>query len=278
MDVNKRRIGVVGFGSLGQYLVEEIQARPELELAFVWNRSKETMQQKLDERLILNDLSKFSERNADIIVEVCHPKISEQYGESFLENADYMVGSPSALANQDTEDKLRNAAKHHGMYIPSGAFWGGEDIKKMADRGTLQALKVTMTFHRDSLKLCGQLEDKNKNIKDNCTVLYDGPVRGLCPLAPNNVNTMAAASIAAHNLGFDNVQGCLKSEPNSLDFHIVEVEAWGPGNIEQGTAFHVRTVRKNPAKVGAVSGKATYASFLSSLLGAHGKGPGVHLC
>ncbi len=36
-----------------------------------------------------------------------------------------------------------------------------------------------------------------------------GPVRGLCPLAPNNVNTMAAAAIAAHNLGFDKVTGCL---------------------------------------------------------------------
>ena len=37
------------------------------------------------------------------------------------------------------------------------------------------------------------------------TVLYDGSVRGLCPLAPNNVNTMAAAAIAGHTIGFDGV-------------------------------------------------------------------------
>ena len=43
-----------------------------------------------------------------------------------------------------------------------------------------------------------------------CTV---GPVRALCPLAPHNVNTMAAAAIAAHNLGFDKVQGQLVSDP-----------------------------------------------------------------
>ena len=40
-----------------------------------------------------------------------------------------------------------------------------------------------------------------------------GPVRELCPLAPNNVNTMAAAALAAWNLGFDAVQGCLVADP-----------------------------------------------------------------
>lgn len=41
----------------------------------------------------------------------------------------------------------------------------------------------------------------------------EGPVRELCPLAPNNVNTMAAAAIAAHNLGFDKVSGSIVSDP-----------------------------------------------------------------
>ena len=40
-----------------------------------------------------------------------------------------------------------------------------------------------------------------------------GRVRELCPLAPNNVNTMACAAIAAHNLGFDGVIGCLVADP-----------------------------------------------------------------
>ena len=40
-----------------------------------------------------------------------------------------------------------------------------------------------------------------------------GPVRELCPLAPNNVNTMAAAAIAATSLGFDGVYGRLVADP-----------------------------------------------------------------
>ena len=42
------------------------------------------------------------------------------------------------MANVETERKLRQAANQNGLYIPSGALWGGEDIRKMADRGTLQ--------------------------------------------------------------------------------------------------------------------------------------------
>ena len=41
----------------------------------------------------------------------------------------------------------------------------------------------------------------------------------------------------------------------------------GPGDAAAGRAFTVSTVRKNPAKVGAVTGSATYVSFLSSMLG-----------
>ena len=40
-------------------------------------------------------------------------------------------------------------------------------------------------------------------------LLYEGPVRGLCPLCPNNVNTMACCAMAAHTLGFDGTYMCI---------------------------------------------------------------------
>lgn len=45
------------------------------------------------------------------------------------------------------------------------------------------------------------------------------------------------------------------------DYHVVEVEVTGPNG------FSVHTVRRNPAKLGAVTGSATYNSFWNSLLG-----------
>ncbi|XP_046568581.1 putative L-aspartate dehydrogenase isoform X1 [Haliotis rubra] len=275
-----RRVGIIGYGHLGQYLVQQINSRSDMELVFVWNRTvsalKESVQIRPDQ--ILEDLSDFEKYQADLIVEVAHPNITQTYGPRILQKADFMIGSPTALADAELEAALRSAATDHGLYVPSGAFWGGDDVKKMADRGTLQALKVTMTKHPSSFKLNGQLKVKNDQVTDTKKVLYDGPVRELCPLAPNNVNTMAAAALAAHNLGFDKVQGCIVADPELRDWHIVEVDVWGPGDMSTGSAFHCKTVRSNPAQVGHVTGLATYASFLSSLLAAKGKGSGVHLC
>lgn len=72
--------------------------------------------------------------------------------------------------------------------------------------------------------------------------------------------------------------GRLTADPTMKDWHIVEVDAWGPGDIEAGKAFRVHTERWNPADFGAVTGTATFNSFLSSLKNALGRGPGVHLC
>ena len=59
----------------------------------------------------------------------------------------------------------------------------------------------------------------------------------------------------------------------SLNNHIVEVDVTGPGGEDGGGGgFSVKTVRYNPASSGVVTGKATYASFLSSLLGKENHG------
>lgn len=44
-------------------------------------------------------------------------------------------------------------------------------------------------------------------------ISMSGPVRQVCALAPNNVNTMAVAAIAGYTLGFDQTIGCLISDP-----------------------------------------------------------------
>ncbi|XP_048374111.1 aspartate dehydrogenase domain-containing protein [Sphaerodactylus townsendi] len=274
---SRRRVGVVGFGHLGQYLVQRLRddgLRHGLELAFVWNRDASKLKGTVPAELQLGKLSDFSERHADIIIEVAHPCIAQVHGESFLRAADFMVGSPTALADVGTERKLREVARQsgHTLYIPSGALWGGQDIQRMDEGGMLQALTVTMTKHPDSFRLGGHLGELLQCARQERTMLYEGPVRGLCPLAPNNVNTMAAACMAAPSLGFDGVKGCLVADPNLPDYHVVETEATGPGG------FSVHTRRKNPAAYRAVTGAATFAAFWSSLLVCRGHGGQVYLC
>ncbi|XP_069057104.1 aspartate dehydrogenase domain-containing protein isoform X1 [Pleurodeles waltl] len=279
----KVRVGIVGYGHLGQYLVDRLLnegSQSHFELVFVWNRDLKKMDGKVPAQLQLHDLSDFKDRGADLIVEVAHPCITREYGKRFLSTSHFMVGSPTALADPATEQSLRKAVALHQntLYIPRGALWGGEDIQKMADRGTLTALKVTMTKHPNSFKLEGRLRELNQEVKSKRTLLYEGPVRDLCPLAPNNVNTMAAACMAAHNLGFDGVVGALVADPSLPDWHVVDIEVVGPVDKESGHTFTVKTSRRNPAMPSAVTGTATFSSFWSSLLACTGHGGCVHLC
>ena len=73
-----------------------------------------------------------------------------------------------------------------------------------------------MKKHPSAFKLTGHLAELVKTVEGEPLTLYCGPVRDLCPLAPNNVNTMACAAIAAHSLGFDGVIGCLVADPRSV--------------------------------------------------------------
>jgi len=285
---HKFRVGIVGFGHLGQFLYEKIctdaLVSSNLEVGFVWNRTKDKIMSyagpsPVPSSLVLEKLEDVSKFHVDVIAEVSHPDIAKEYGLSMLEHADIFIGSPTALADESFESKLREAANHgkHGVYIPSGALWGADDIQKMADLGTLKSLSVTMKKHPTSLKVLAPLDELVKNhISGQENVIYEGPVRALCPLAPNNVNTMACAALAGHTLGFDKTIARLVAD-DRLSAHIIVVEAVGPETPGYGH-FIVKSERTNPAPPGAVTGQQTFLSFLASLLRANGRGPGFHFC
>lgn len=284
----QQRVGVVGYGHLGKYLVEKIlqddAAKEKLEIAFVWNRTASKISEDglVPPELICHDLDDFERFGADIIAEVSHPSISVKYGPRFVRAANFFVGSPTAFADTAYETEMRKVADEpngHGVYVPAGALWGAQDIQKMAQRGSIAELTITMAKHPSSLKVEGYLQERLAQIPADSqeeTVIYDGSVRDLCPLAPNNVNTMACAAMAAHTLGFDKVRGRLVADPR-IQAHIITIDVTSPAGAD-GQAFKVSTVRFNPAAAGAVTGNATYASFLSSLLLAYGRGDGVHFC
>ncbi|RWS11070.1 putative L-aspartate dehydrogenase-like protein, partial [Dinothrombium tinctorium] len=263
-----KRVGIVGYGNLGKYLADCIQRdgeRYNVELAFVWNRNFAKLANFEPKSSILHNLNDFAAFEPNLIVEVSHPDISKEYGTKFLQYCDYVIGSPSALADEHLEAKLRRAANKFGLFVPKGALWGAEDIRALARRGQLKGLNVEMRFHPRSLKLVEPLKTKNESVKDEPLLLYKGSVRNICKLAPNNVNTMACAAIAGESLGFDGTIGTLISDPNLTFYHKITIEVLGP-IAESGCQFKVTTERRSPSFPGHLTSTATYNSFLNSLL------------
>ena len=201
--------------------------------------------------------------------------------------ADFVVGSPTALADGEVESLLRQVANSEdggALYIPVGALWGASDLQSAANRNLLASLTLTMKKHPAMLNLTDPemnerreklIEESKQGIEKGEVLLYEGPVRSLCPLAPNNVNTMACAALACHSLGFDKTIGRLIAD-TSLTTHEITIQAEGKPNPSTGQKFELNVTRSSPAPVGAVTSKATYGTFLESLLRARGRGSGVH--
>jgi len=105
------RIGLVGFGSVGQYLADRILHEPaagsELELAWVWNRNADRLS-SLPAALCMKELESFASGTADLIVEVCHPGVASSFGPRFLSAADLFIGSPTVFADADADAALRS--------------------------------------------------------------------------------------------------------------------------------------------------------------------------
>ena len=101
MEETKRRIGIVGYGHLGKFLTQAILNHPKLELAFVWNRTRAAFENSSLDPYILEDLQDCPSKKPDLIVEVSHPIVVKQNGDLFLKTCDFMLGSPTALADQE---------------------------------------------------------------------------------------------------------------------------------------------------------------------------------
>lgn len=270
----KRKIGIVGYGKLGKFLSHAIQntdLSQEYTLSFVWNRNPDKIDAHIPSSKILKNIADFRDFPSDLIVEVAHPIVSQRWGQAFLEHCDYMAGSPTAFAQQDTEDSLRKAAQSNGLYIPRGALPGLEEVLSMKNAGSLAEATICMKKHPSSLKFSGPLDFELGNMVGRKT-LYDGPLRTLCAYAPNNVNTMAVLAMSSE-LGFDNVQAKLIAD-TSLEHHITEVSLMGP--VQNGQRYSLDLIRKSPAGAGAVTSSATFYSFLRSMRRSQGLGPGVH--
>ena len=228
----KRRIGLVGYGKLGQFIADAIvndeSIAADYELAFVWNRSAAAMEGKVPAELQMHELGDFASRSPDVIVEVAHPKFSKNMGLRFWIVVIIWRVRPTAFATLETEQALRAAAAKpngHGLYIPRGALPGLEEVLRMTQSGKLAAASISMNKHPSSLKFGGVLNPPLEETKAE-RVIYSGPLRKLCVFAPNNVNTMAVLA-AASELGFDAVQASLIADP-SLEHHITGSEALGP--------------------------------------------------
>lgn len=247
------RIGVVGYGYIGRFIVGRIaESGGRFETAFVHNRSPAALD-GLDSALRLADPGEAASRRPDLIVECAHPSISARYGADFLAFADYMPLSVTALADDALRARMEAAAAAHGtrLIVPAGALLGGDEL--LMRRGGWDRVRITFRKHPDNLDFSESGFDPAAI--DGETLLYEGPVRGVAALYPRNVNTMVTCALVS--TGLDACEARLIADP-ALDRAVAEVEA------RDAAGGLLRTEKRQPA-VG-VSGTEMLNSTWYSIL------------
>jgi len=240
-----KKIGIVGYGTLGSYLVDKINEDKNLSLVFVYDVDKDKLS-NLDNSIVLNSMEEAREREADLIVEVASAEWVESFASLVLEFTDLLIFSVTAFAEEGLQENLDKVAKANNTnyYISHGALLGLDGVRD--GRDMIEEVSITTIKPPEKLGIKEKILSKK--------ILYEGPTRKACELYPRNVNVHA--SLAIHGLGFDKTISKVIADPevNTMR-HIVEVKG-------QGLAWII-DVQSRP--VGAVTGAYTPESAFQTV-------------
>jgi len=215
-----RGIGIVGYGTIGSYLVSKINEDKDLYVEFVYDVDKDKLS-NLDASLVLGSLEEARERKADLIVEVSNPEWVRSYAPFVLEFADLLIASVGAFAEKGLKERLDAVAKANKthFYISHGGIIGLDGVRD--GRDLLEDVRITTIRPQEGYHHTGIKEKISKK-----TILYEGSVRKACELFPRDVNIFA--SLALHGIGFDKTHSSVIVDPNARVMrHIIEIKGRG---------------------------------------------------
>lgn len=233
----KKKIGLIGFGTIGSYLFRRIEEEGLMEMGFIFEVDRKKTESVVPS-LLLTSFDDFEKRPVDLVVEAAKPQVVKELGLRILENSALLILSLCSLADDDFRQKMEVTAKTSGtrIYIPHGAILGLDGIHD--GRKVIEEVQVTTTKNPKNLGL----EVKTTQP----VVVYEGSTKGACEQFPRNVNVHA--SIALAGLGFDKTRSKIIADPGTNKMtQVVEV-------VGKGLRWKIQT---ESTPVGAVTGAYT---------------------
>lgn len=256
-----RTLGLVGFGRINSAIYEFAMEDPNYQVEYVLRRSPSG---DLPADIQLTEPEELANRPVDLVVEGATPEAFVELAPTLLEGGDLMVLSGSALVDREFEADLEAMASEHGraVYLPHAALFGLDGL--VDARSELDSVTIEATKAPDHLDFSFTEEYRPEDVEGR-TVLYDGPVRGLCEHFPRNFNSHAAVALAG--LGLDETTSTLIADPEATTAKHV-IEATGPG-------FTLEAVRDS--EISGVTGDYTIVSVWGSIKRVLGSGVGLQI-
>ena len=244
-------IGLIGFGRIGRALYDYVESDPDVELGYVFVRSRTDA---VPWEKQVTDPSALAELSVDLAVEAATHEVLADLGETVLEASDLAVLSGSAFVDETVEERLMASATENGtdVYLPHAALLGIDGLGDARDALESVSIRATKAPSHLDFRYAEGLDLGPDDIEER-TVLYEGPVRGLCELFPRNFNSHAAVALAS--LGLDDTQSTLIADPDTdTADHVITAS---------GEDFDLEIVRESAIE--GVTGDYTLVSIWGSV-------------
>lgn len=212
----KKRIGLIGFGTIGRYLFDQLSL-DDVEFVFIYDKARGSDPRAAP--LFVNSPAEAKSRSVDsldLVIEAATAEAVVEFAPLLLPHTDLAVFSSTAFADASFHAMVEGLCERyqHRLYVPHGAVLGLDGI--FDGRAVLESVSVTTTKRPQAL---GRSDTSR-------TILYEGPTRGACQAFPRNVNVHAGIALAG--LGFDRTQSIIVSDPASPgNGHTIEIKAQG---------------------------------------------------
>ena len=212
----KKRVGLVGCGTIGSRIAQKILQEDLGDLTFICDLDMERARSLFPGVDVFSDPAEAQHRGADLVVEAANAEVMRGIALEVLERADFLPFTVTALADDGFREAVRDRCRKRGtrLFIPHGGVLGLDGVYD--GRGVIREVIFKTTKHPRNLGLA----------PDQTGVIYDGPTRGACERFPRNVNVHAA--FALMGVGFDRQRSIVISDPETKEMrHEIAVAGEG---------------------------------------------------
>lgn len=250
------RIGIIGCGNIGLFLLEKINLEKTLPNAVITSifderaESQEKLEQlaKQYQCAYMKDKAAFLGSDLDLVVECAHPTVAQQYAVDIIKSGkDILITSVGALVDQNLLAQLTSlaSAKNSTIYVPSGAIGGLDALSAAKALGEIE--RVQLTTRKPPQALAVQVEG------DEPQTVFSGTAAEAIRNFPQNINVAITLSLAG--LGIDETKVLILADPN-VERNIHEISM-------QGSFGHVQVTLENLPMPN--NPKTSYLTALSAL-------------
>ncbi|NME35072.1 MULTISPECIES: aspartate dehydrogenase domain-containing protein [Fusobacterium] len=208
------KIGIIGFGKIGQTIGKHINRKENHKLSFIQDPFF-TPNEEYKE-ILIKEYNEDLYKETDLIVEAATADVLKENIENILKYSDLLTLSVTAFSDEEFTEKVKELCKKYNrhVYFPHGAILGMDglfDAHSIVNKVTIETIKNPKSLNRTDVER---------------TIVYEGTTREACKLYPRNVNVHATVALAG--IGFDKTYSKIISDPEvSTNSHRIHIEGEG---------------------------------------------------